>query len=92
MVDKTKIENAETEEAGAASRRKFLKSAATVAVTAPATVVLLNAATMNSAAAQLYIGFDSSADSASNDDTNADHCISNPNFTDFSGLHTQDCV
>jgi hypothetical protein len=47
MSDETKVEEVQ----GAQGRRKFLKSAAQVAITAPAAVILLNATTIRPAAA-----------------------------------------
>jgi len=47
MTDETKVEEVQ----GAQGRRKFLKSAAQVAITAPAAVILLNATTVRAQAA-----------------------------------------
>ena len=48
MTDETKVEEVQ----GAQGRRKFLKTAAQVAVTAPAAAILLNATMVRPAAAQ----------------------------------------
>ena len=52
MEDENKVET--PEEAKSKARRKFLKTAAGVAVTVPAVTMLLNATTVPASAAGLY--------------------------------------
>ena len=53
MEDENKIETAE--EANLKARRKFLKTAASVAVTAPAVTLLLNAPKASAAGVDCYL-------------------------------------
>ena len=92
MEDNKKTDAVEAaEEVAVTSKRKFLKSAAQVAVTAPAAMFLLNAATMRSAAAVGADYFTAAGATDSGEDTQ--HCATgNPQLVDDTANHAYDCL